>query len=443
MPSKCNTTRRAATQSAWTLTLIGCGLAVGCGGQTHNNETSGQDLSPADFRAGPEDDAVALAQPETIEMQPAEIQPRVSQTRPTLSIGPSLVANPLAAPDEGIRQAYLTAAGAPEPDPSGRPVANPTLIDAKVGDINGKPIYAGEFFLPLEAAFKASVQELSRESWLQFVRNTITQTMDGMITDELLRAEALARLTPEQQQGLRAFLAKTRDGFLSKNLGSEMLAEEQIRAEFGKSLNDKLRDDRESVLIDLEIRDSIKRRVNVSWRDVQQRYLRDFSDWNPDPVAVFRLIRVMESDADTVASVNERLASGEDFAVLAGEEFNGFNPEAQGVQSTPFSGDFAEGSFFGPAPLNEAAHDLSPGEWTGPIAFSGLVFWLRLESIDERSTSLYDAQLRVESQLLFERRRTELDRYVRRLVDRARVSSREQIIESLYEIAVDRYGSSE
>ncbi|MFT5422628.1 MAG: hypothetical protein ACI89L_000393 [Phycisphaerales bacterium] len=447
MPSKSTTTRRTQARQAWPIALLGTALVAGCGGRA--GSARGPELSPADFRAGPEAQPVALAQAERLQIEPAEpvsaapFNPGTPVGRQTLSIGPSLIANPLAAPDERITQAYLTAAGAPQPDPTGRPVASPTLIDAKLGDINGKPIFAGEFFETLEAAFEAEAERMSRATWLQFVRSTITQQLDGMITDELLRAEALARLTPEQQQGLRAFLNKTRDGFLSKNLGSERLAEEQARSERGKSLDDVLREERESILISIEIRESINRRVNVSWRDVQQRYLRDFDDWNPDPIAVFRLIRVMASDTDTVAAVNGRLGAGEDFKALATEDFNGFNTDTEGVQRTPFAGDFTGGSFFGPAALNEAAQQLKPGEWTGPIEFSGLVFWLRLESIDEQSTSLYDAQMTIETQLLSQRRRAELDRYIRRLVDRARVGNREQIIESLYDIAVDRYGVRE
>lgn len=438
MPSKSRPSRRTPARPAWPLALLGAALTAGCGGRSQT--AGGPKLSPADFRAGDEAEPVALAPTPRVPIEEAE--PVSPPTRQTLSIGPALVANPLAAPDERITRAYLTAAGAPEPNPTARPVASPTLIDAKVGDINGKPIYAGEFFEPLEAAFVAEADRVSKATWLQFVRNTITQQLDGLITDELLRAEALARLTPVEQQGLRAYLSKTREGFLSKNLGSERLAEEQARSERGKSLDDVLREERESILISLEIRESINRRVNVSWRDVRQRYLRDFDDWNPDPIAVFRLIRVMASDADTVASINERLASGEDFGVLASEDFNGFNPDADGVQSTPFEGDYREGAFFGPAPLNEAARALKPGEWAGPIEWSGLVFWVRLESIDERSTSLYDAQLVIETRLLSEGRRAELDRYIRRLVDRARVGNREQIIEALYDIAVDRYGVS-
>ncbi|MFG0305880.1 MAG: hypothetical protein ACF8Q5_06665 [Phycisphaerales bacterium JB040] len=443
-------------------TLASLALAGGC--RSGVSLDGGARLGPSDFRAGPSSEAVRLTDPVGT---PIEVEregtpggrstppaPRASAPPSRLTIGaaggpegsratpgPELFASPLVATDDEARR-FLNSPGAPAPDPGAAPATEATLIDAKVGDINGRPIYADEFFEPLEAYFVAERARRTRESWLAMVRNEITSRVRGIVTDELLRAEALQRLTPEQQQGLRAFLEQSRQNFIGENRGSVERAEQQARLERGKSLNQLLQEEKESVLIGIEIRESINRRVNVSWRDIRQRYLRDYSEYNRDPVATFRVIRVPASDAEGVREVTDRLAAGEAFEEIASGEPNGYNPDRGGLETFSFSGDFEDASFFS-AGLNDAATSLQIGETVGPVELGTLVFWVRLESIVGRSVSLYDAQLAIENELLEERRREELKRYIDRLVERARVNNANEIAERLYEIAVDRYGPSE
>ncbi|HIB69093.1 MAG TPA: hypothetical protein EYO33_29405, partial [Phycisphaerales bacterium] len=115
------------------------------------------------------------------------------------------------------------------------------LLDAKIGDVNGKPVFTSSFFSPIEDRLLAEAQRLSLNDWRASAGRIIAQRLDGIIADELLRAEALAALSPTQRVGLQAFLSNFRNNLLSENLGSSQLAERRILEQEGLTLDEALR----------------------------------------------------------------------------------------------------------------------------------------------------------------------------------------------------------
>ncbi|MEQ8769784.1 MAG: hypothetical protein RIB60_04670 [Phycisphaerales bacterium] len=404
---------------------LAAGLLGGC--DTISKELSGEpgrsavDLGA--FAGGA--DAPAVARPPADEMA-VEAGP---------SAGPVLAAAPRTSPstytlraDPGI-PGYVPAA----------PVTAPELIDAKVGDINGRPIYASEFLRPLEARFVAEAERMPPRQWIVMVSREIRRALDLMVTDELLRAEALAGLNAEQRQGLRAFLENVRQDIISENLGSERLAERRLLENEGKSLEERMRDEESLTLVRLNLSKEIARRVHISRRDIEQRYERDYLIYNPPPTATFRLIRAFSDETETIEAIKRELAKGTPFVEIASGELNSFRPDEGGQQQILIEGSFEETQFFGAEPLNEAARGMTRGQVVGPIEFGTLTGWLLLESIEQESVSFYDAQLKIKEELTIERRQEELDRYINRLIDRARVSNLDEIHQRLVQIAVDRF----
>lgn len=335
-----------------------------------------------------------------------------------------------------------SAAGDPTPPtPASPPRGNIELIDAKVGDINGRPIFASTFFEPIESRLIAEAQRLNRNEWRRVAAEDIIRPqLDNLIADELLRAEALASLTPAQRQGLRSFLTGFRRDLLSENLGSEQLARQRLQDGTGRTLDDALRDKETDTLIRLALAQQINRRINVSWRDIRLRYERDQNIYNPPPVASFRLIRTPNDRPEDVARIAERLGAGEPFGEVAQDAANTFERETGGLSQSPVLGAFEQGEFF-PAPaLNERARALRPGETVGPFELGNNTFWMRLDSVERASISLYDAQLRINQELTLERRRAEQQAYLNRLIERARVSNRDEMLLRLLSIADERYG---
>lgn len=322
-----------------------------------------------------------------------------------------------------------------------RPITGLELVDAKVGDINGRPIFASTFFEPIEARLIAEAARLDRNAWLKLAaEDVIVPRLDGLIADELLRAEALAALSPAQRQGLRSFLVGFRRDLLSENMGSEQLARRRLEEGSGQSLDDTLRAKETDTLIRLALAQQINRRINVSWRDIRQRYERDQNIYNPPPTARFRMIRVPTARAEDVARINERLAAGEPFEMVAQDPANSYEREQGGLYERTFTGEFSNGEFFGAPALNERARTLSAGQSSGAFEVGSSTTWLWLDGITQTSVSLYDAQLRINQELTLERRRREQQLYMNRLIERARMSTRDEMLMRLLAIAEERYG---
>lgn len=339
---------------------------------------------------------------------------------------------------------------------AGRPIEAPQLLDAKVGDINGRPVFVSGFLSPIEGRLRAEAQRLDREPWMREAAGIIQQEMRALITDELLKAEALSRLSVDQKAGLRRFLDDVRQNLLSQNRGSQQLAEERLRREQGLSQEEFLRQRQDRTLVRFTLQEEIQDRITVSWRDILQRYARDDTKYNPDPVAKYFIVRVdapeemsddeaqggeqTEATPSAFDEVTRRIAAGEPFADLAASDLNTWTITEGGVLETAFSGSLSEAEPFEVDELNGPASALSVGETTAPIPFGSSIIWIHLDAIEENSTSLYDAQLAISQQIRNERTSVELERYIDRLLGRASVSDVEDMMVRLLDIAAERYG---
>lgn len=314
------------------------------------------------------------------------------------------------------------------------------LLDAKVGDVNGKPIFTNSFFAPIEDRLVAEAARLAPQQWRYEAGKAIASRLDGIIADELLRAEALTSLTPTQRVGLQAFLNNFRNNLLSENLGSSQLASRRIQREEGVTLDEALRQKEVDTLVQLTLLQEVNRRVNVSWRDIKQRYDRDIDEFSPPPTAMFRVIRAFKIDADKITQIQSQLDAGTDFLQIAAGPLNNYNTDTDGYHTVVIEGSYEETSFFGPDILNEHTQQLSIGESVGPIELGSSIYWIKLMDIVQESISLYDAQLQIQRDLTFERRNEAREQYLERLMERARVSSRDEVLMRLLQIAEKRYG---
>ncbi len=314
------------------------------------------------------------------------------------------------------------------------------LLDAKVGDVNGKPIFTNSFFAPIEARLIALAKQLSPAEWQREASKAITSRLDGIIADELLRAEALTALTPTQRVGLQAFLSNFRANLLSENLGSSQLASRRIQQTEGITLDEALEQKELDTLVQLTLIAEVNRRVNVSWRDIKQRYERDIDQFSPPPTAVFRVIRAFTSDTEKIAEIQSQLDSGTDFLKIAAGPLNNYNTDADGLHTVLIEETYEQTKFFGADKLNEQVQQLSIGQSVGPIELGSTVYWIKLMDIVQESVSLYDAQLMIQRNLTAERRQEAYEQYLKGLDERARVTNRDEVLMRLLEIAEERYG---
>lgn len=315
-----------------------------------------------------------------------------------------------------------------------------SLLEAKVGDVNGKPIFTNSFFEPIEDRLIAEADRLPLDQWRQQAAGIINAHLNGIIGDELLRAEALTALTPTQRVGLQAFLNNFRNNLLSENLGSSQLARQRIEREQGTSLDEALRQKELDTLVQLTLIQEVNKRVNVSWRDIKQRYEQDIDEYAPPPTASFRVIRAFKDEPETVEKIQKELDAGTSFIKIAAGPLNNYNTDTDGLHRVQVEDSLETTKFFGPDALNTPAQSLTIGEFVGPIDLGSSVYWIMLADITQESISLYDAQLKIQREISFERRKQAKDEYLNHLMERARSSNREEVLMRLIEIAEERYG---
>ncbi len=314
------------------------------------------------------------------------------------------------------------------------------FLDAKVGDISGHPIYVSSFFEPIADRLIASGKQNNLQDWRAEAINIVQDRLKGIIYDELLRAETIAALTPQQRVGLQSFLKDFRSNLLSENLGSKELANRRILEEQGITLDEALRQKELDTLVGLTLYQEINRGINISWRDIKQRYERDIDRFQPPPTVVLQVISVLEPEGELVDSITARLNSGESFAEIASSDINTFNNDTQGLLETVLEEDFETTKFFAPEPLNEAVWGLDEGEWAGPVSLGNANFWILYVERRQESKSLYEAQLQISRELMQERRAIGRAEFLTNLMERARVSSQNEIMLRLLYIAEQQYG---
>lgn len=431
------TRRRNTTLSA--LCVLSLLLAVGCSNPkvAGPRTESPEQLTMGDFIA---EDATASAKPE----QSESMSSAPTSSRPNEAVQAAF-------PNDGItlansndrpRQVEIpsptinTDSSNSSSQPSTRSLQ---LLDAKVGDVNGKPIFTSSFFEPIEERLIAEAGRLQINDWRPNAGAIIAQRLDGIILDELFRAEALAALSPTQRVGLQAFLSNFRSTILSENLGSSQLASRRIQEREGMTLDQALRQKEVDTLVQLTLIREINRRVNVSWRDIEQQYEREIDRFSPPPTAVLLVIRAFKDETDKIDQIKSGLETGQSFDEIAASPLNNYKPETLGEQRVLLEGTFEETSFFGPDALNEATRGLTLGQWTGPVELSSSVYWIMLSDMEQETVSLYDAQLVIQRELNQQRREEAKQQYFERLQSRARVSTRDQVLMRLFEIADQRY----
>ena len=329
---------------------------------------------------------------------------------------------------------------APAAEPSDAAPTPKVPVDAMVGHINGRPLFASEFFEPMEQRLIAEAQRMTPEQWLRFAREQVQIALRDRIRDELLLAELESGLSPQERTGLLSFVGRLRDNLVSENRGSESLANERLLAEEGVTLDQKVLQERNRELVRVQLQRAVGNRVFVSWREVRQAYEREKDLLDPPPVA--RLRMVWAADEEAAAEIGRRVESGADFETIATDaSLNVYQANAGGLRTVTLRDDapYEANEFFAPDVLDEAARSLEVGETLGPLEYSGRAVWLHLEEIEDEGVTLYEAQLQLYAALMGQRFNEEQSEYFTRLIARGSLSDIEEMERRLFQLAAERY----
>jgi len=163
-------------------------------------------------------------------------------------------------------------------------VGVPLTVEALVGQVNGRPIYANSVLEPIADQLQASAKTKSRSQFSDFIRTSLYSETDNMgtrlpmgrmyelVITELLLTEAISSMSEEQQFGLFAVIKNMRKDLVSVEGGSQTKMRTNIEEQVGVSVDKFLKLQRDKILIDALYRQHIWPRVNVTWRDIQREF---------------------------------------------------------------------------------------------------------------------------------------------------------------------------
>lgn len=419
--------RKTLARTAGLVAALTLGACAGDNSQSARNEVR---LTATDFQ-GTRDGAPEAAPP--VPRTPVGRTPERRDDVIVITGAPPVAPKP---PEPAGTEVLALGASSPAPLPD----AERLLVDQMVGQINGRPVFADEFFRPMDARLRSEAQRLPPREWLAQTRKDIEAALFDKLRDELLLAEFQSTLTPEQKLGVVAFIETVRDDLISGNLGSESIANQRLLETEGLDLESKVEDITQRQFILQQLRTAIGNRVQVSYRDVQLYYEQNLGDFVPAPVARFTLIRAPLDDPARIERIEAALASGVPFDEVAAQETTFRQVSGGKLPVTLTTRDYATSTLIALPELNAALRRLSPGERTPRVDEQGAAWWARLDEIERPAgKSLYEAQLEIEDRLRAQRIREEETRYFAQLFERGSFSDFKDMSRRLLEFAAERY----
>ncbi len=157
-------------------------------------------------------------------------------------------------------------------------------VEALVGQVNGRPIYANNVLDTLADKIEAEAKRLSRTELTNQIRLALFYQTDRMgtivrggrvydlVINDLLLSEAMSGMTKEQSYGLIAIVGQMRDDLASSEGGSQTQLRQMLAEQAGISVEEYIDFQRDQILIDALNRKKIWPKVNVTWRDIQREF---------------------------------------------------------------------------------------------------------------------------------------------------------------------------
>lgn len=415
-------------------------LAAGSGGCASDSGGVDRPISLSDFVRSEESLRAAGLEVSTHRM-PSEL------SDPDGSIATEVVR----AGDEGTSEASAVRSGgrdvsAATPSSGSVPpsvrVVDPSVnwpVDALVGQINGRPIFANEFFEPIAEELVAAASNPDRAVGRQQFIGTVKAFFKRTVDNELIVAEAESQLSPEQQEGLLAWIRSIQEETIAERGGSRAAAEASLASEEDKSLDEFLAQRRDVALAMRLLNQRIEPRAIVSWREVLQAYERDAKIYNPPrQIRIGRIQLDSAADAERIARVEAMVAEGKVFSEIVRE----LGLADGGLwQSSDLPADGIEG-----LPLTDAVKtrikDLPVDRVSPSLQQRGFTSWFAVIAIDQPvARTVYDRelQLAITEQLRDIRRTIERQRYISTLRSRWVTDDISDMEERLVAFALERY----
>lgn len=305
------------TRNASSLLISATVLLGGCFAGSESIPADSRNVALEDFTTRSSvDGALVLEVPSEVTAMPVT----VTQTR-TAELGDSTVT-------ETTQEIIASAPGiGPEVAPMGDiefderiRVGRSWPIDGLVGQINGRPVFAAEFFVPIEDRLlnigRQGTPEQTRTAILEIVRQRFSQ----FVNSELVIAEAESDMTPQMQEGLFGWLTNLKEEVTAQRGGTSFGAEQSLLDETGMNMEEYIEQQRKLGLAGQLLRQKVEPRAIVSWRDIEQAYQAEISKYQPPrKVTIGRILLLNSRDGMQIEATKQAFADGDAFSVVAAE----------------------------------------------------------------------------------------------------------------------------
>jgi len=320
-------------------------------------------------------------------------------------------------------------------DPNTGPDSRKYAVDAMVGQINGKPVYASRVF---EEAGKEQLRQIGRnnppERFRQQAAFLLGEKLREIVTNSLILAEAESSLTEQQQMGLYQALRKFRESVISESGGSEYLARRRIRRLHDMSLDEYVEQHRQKILTQRYLREKLYPRVHVTRREVERYYREHYDKFNPEGTVAVAVIYT--ENPEIARRVQKALDSGKSF-----EEAG----QLPGVKYRPrleYETDLDQFDEF-PDKVDARVHKLEVGQHTDGVETDRFHYFVKLVDVTRaHGRKLSEVYLQIEQRL----RSQEFDRlnrkYLQELLKKGNYTPIEQMMKSLLKVAMNRYAAT-
>ena len=193
-------------------------------------------------------------------------------------------------------------------------------VDGLVGQINGRPVFAAEFFLPIEDRLIRIAADAGPEGSQRAIISLVHERWMTFVNSELVIAEAESGLNMEMQQGLFAWLSNLEEEVTAQRGGTRFGAEQSLMDDTGMTMAEFIEQQRKLGLAGQLIRKKVEPRAIVSWRDIQQIYRAEYDIYNPpSQVVIGRILMLNRRDSDRIEEVKSAFEAGRSFAEVAKE----------------------------------------------------------------------------------------------------------------------------
>lgn len=311
-----------------------------------------------------------------------------------------------------------------------------------VGQVNGRPIYVADFFEPIESQLRILGRDKSRREFITEAYPLIQRQLAEFIKNELVYAEAEASLTENERVGLRYFLQQL-EGDITRPRGRQA-QDARLREEMGLGLDEVIELERRRQLVLFKISSEIRKRVIISWRDIERYYRDHRAEFNPPASIQLRLLAVPADNAALRTEIQQSLADGYLFGTLA-EQYSTMLASRGGLMEPILLNTGLESTALTAWPaVDEVARSLAKGEYGGPVVVGDRAIWVYVEDFaDGSGRTLYDVQHEIEARLFQERFKEQEQKYLAELFARGNMDDFDNMSILLLDIAMQRWAKPE